>query len=245
MATVAPILVALDSARADDKFLDVLRIDTAGTGKFADAPSTVQVAGRRRHGLRHDRPPRPDNRSRRPQGPRPGPRLIAGNTTGPVALYLMFGSCLEGQCAFGDAVRTVRSSSPPATSGWTTPGRSWPRTADDGFLPGEIGWLKGDPQICRRRASAVPPGGRVGQPLLVGGKWYDLAVSADGNQGVGRPAKGPFGKIKFDADRWEAQLISADHVFPVSGGKDPVEVPAGKYAVRRAASIRRTGERWS
>ncbi len=241
---------ALDSTKADDKILDVLRIDAAGTGKFVDAPSTVFKW------------PAADGTGSAMIGPlaltivRDGRKVpvqvrgfINGNTDGPVALYLMFGSCLEGQCAFGDTVRTVRFIDTTGNLRMDDPVKILAKDgAPTGFTPGDeiaMEILKGDSQIgpdnnpddpaSKAEGMRFRLAGEYGQPLLVGGKWYDLAVSADGTKVSAAPAKGPFGKIKMDADQWEAQLVSTDHVFTVSGGKDPVEVPAGKYAVLRAA----------
>ena len=85
--------------------------------------------------------------------------------------------------------------------------------------------------------------GMVGQPLQVDGKWYDLTVSADQSKVAVAATKGPFGKIKMDADEWSAFLIGPDRALKLTGGKGAVEVPAGKYAVLRA-DAREVGRAW-
>ena len=226
-----PVLVALDAAKADDKFMNVLRIDADGTGKFT-AEASIPFAW-----------PAPDGTGAANLGPatltlvRDGRKIpvnvsgsAASTSAGLASLYLTFSTCLEGQCAFGDKVRTVRFVD---DTGNFRSLDAMKVTLKDGAMSGmpqcDDIWLDGG------EGGRFQKAGMVGQPILVDGKWYDLSVSADETKVTAAPLQGPFGKIKMDADQWQAVLIGPDRVLSLTGGKEPLDVPAGKYAVLRAA----------
>jgi hypothetical protein len=230
-----PLLVAIDAAKADDKFLNVVRIDADGTGKFT-AEASISFSW-----------PAADGTGAADIGPatltlvRDGRKVpvevrgsAASNATGVVSLFLQFGSCLEGQCAFGDKVRGVRIVDVTGNFRMDDAAKV---TVKDGTVRGIT---RGDAVQVDDGKGAFVPVGSVGQPVRVDGAWYDVAVSADGAQVSATALKGPFGKIKIDADKWTAMLIGPEHVFSLSGGNDPVEVPAGKYAVQMA-SVSKSG----
>ena len=49
-----------------------------------------------------------------------------------------------------------------------------------------------------------------------------------------RPLKGSVGRMKVDGDEWSATLAGPGRLFTVEGGKDAVDVPAGKYIIQAA-----------
>ena len=101
--------MALDSAKADAKVLDVLRVDAAGTGRFTPEASMAFQW------------PTADGSGLAALGPltvsliRDGYQIpvtirgyVSGTSSAPAFLRLQFGSCLEGRCEFGDVERSVR-----------------------------------------------------------------------------------------------------------------------------------------
>ncbi len=228
------ILVALDSARAGGQVLDVLRIDAPGddasqvsaavrwqTADGMGAASVDPVVVELEHGGR-----------RVPAAVR---GFIMKSAAGITAMRLMFGTCREGECEFDDAVHTVRfvdtngnfrmdDPAKPIVAGGAVTGIS----AGDAILIDTAGH------------GQFMQVGSYGQPVMVDGAWHDLAISGGGTQVTATPTRGPFGKIKFDADSWTAALVSAEHVLKIQGGREPVSVPAGKYVVQ-AAVITRAG----
>jgi hypothetical protein len=227
--------VAVDSARADATILDVLRVDAGGTGKFtADASIAFKW-------------PAADGTGAASIGPlavkltRDGRQVpvlvrgyITGSTGGVASLYLSFGACLEGECAFGDKVRTVRLVD---TTGHLKMEHPATVVIQDG-LPRNIN--PGDAIMIGGADGRFTRAGFFGQPIFIDGTWYDLAVSADNTKVTAAPTKGPFGRIKLDADPWSVMLISTDRILFASGGKEPALVPAGKYYVQ-SASLTRSG----
>jgi hypothetical protein len=228
------IMAAIDSAKADDKVLDILRVDVSGKGQFAGAPF-VKIAwpaadGTGSAGLG------PMTVMLPREGAAPLPALISGYITGSAggvaSVYMMVGACLEGPCAFGDKVHTVRLVDTTGNLKMDDPAKV---EAKDGIarqlLPGDlidVNIEDGQPKQS----------GYYGHPVLVDGKWYDVTVSADGAKVSAAPTKGPFGQIKIDADSWTAFLLGPDRVLQIKDAKGSVEVPAGRY-VLLAADLKR------
>ena len=71
-----------------------------------------------------------------------------------------------------------------------------------------------------------------GHPVRVGGKWYTLTVPADGTSVSADPVKAAMSAVKIAADHWSCRLVSKDTVLTLSGGRDPVDVPAGEYFIQ-------------
>jgi hypothetical protein len=254
--------VALDSAKADATILDVLRIDATGAGKFTAAASVdlkwpaadgTGAAGINPITLKLTR-----DGHEVPVG-------IAGYVTassdGLASLYLRCGSCLEGQCAFGDKVLTVRIVDSTGNMKMNDPVKvNVTNGAPSGMSPGDMimidagkGGLDDIYAFPSEKAATAEVDGSLdlaarvvaeatrfhlagfwGQPVMVGGVWYDLAVSDDAAKVSAAPAKGPMGKIKLDADRVNIELVSADRVLMIDAAAGPIDVPAGKYVVARA-----------
>jgi hypothetical protein len=70
-----------------------------------------------------------------------------------------------------------------------------------------------------------------GQPALVDGVWYDVAISTDGTKVTAEPAKIESAKLKIAHDEWRIRLAGAKYVLTLSGSGDPVEIPADHYVV--------------
>jgi hypothetical protein len=68
-----------------------------------------------------------------------------------------------------------------------------------------------------------------GQPAHLGGSWYDIRVDGRGSGVLAEvlPLRG--GKLQLAARQWEAVLENDDHYFQLSGGTEPIDLPAGSY----------------
>jgi hypothetical protein len=240
----AAMVVALDSAKADDKVLDVLRLDAAGTGKFtAEASIPLKWSTTEGMSMAAIQP----QTFRLTRGGRQVPVTVRGNlnstASGPESVYLQLGACLEGECAFGEKVRTVRIVDATGNLKMTDPAKvTLKNGVPAGVAMGDTIMIEADASAGNSPFSAPPDAdgkrfglsGSYGQPAFVDGKWYDVAVSADGAKVTATPAKGPFGRIKLDAEQWLAVLISAEHFLVLEAGQSPVEVPVGKYVVMQS-----------
>jgi hypothetical protein len=225
--SASSVVVAFDAEKADAKILDVLRIDSDGTGKFT-ADASIPIAW-----------PAPDGTGSAQIGPatitlvRDGRKVpvtvkgvAASSTSGMASMFLIFSTCLEGQCAIGDKTYTVRLVD---TTGNFRAADAAKVTLKDG-VPVDQG--RGDAiWVAAGEGAQLKSVGSLGQPFLMDGRWYEMSVSADQSKVTASAVKGPFGKIKVDADQWQARLVGTERVIAISGGKEPVEVPAGKYAV--------------
>jgi hypothetical protein len=221
--------VAIDSTAADAKAPDVIRFDFSGKGKFAGAPAAAlkSVA-------------------------EPGDLYLA--TFGPVEVKaavngkqvpmtvtgryiksgqyrrvdLTLGTALQGKCSFGDrelAVRIVDGDNN------LQPGDAWQKRT----LGKNVAVVTGDTVAVDLGDGTFAKDVRkacYGSPVEVGGKWYEVAVSADGKQVTAKQVELEAGKIHIDHPKWSCMLIGEKFVLPVEGGPEPVAVPAGAYVMR-------------
>jgi hypothetical protein len=224
-------LTALDSAKPDDKILNVLRLDMTGTGKFTPEMSVeCEWPNADGSGVAQSGP----LAVQLSQGGKTVPAEARGRITATAgneltAVNLTFGTCLEGQCAFGDKTRTLRFIDADNNGKWDDPAKV---RVQDGVPRGRVA---GD-----RMQNAAADGkfewlDSYGQPLFIEGKWYDVAISADTAKVTATLLKDPIGKFQVDAAEWTATLLTADRIFALKGGKDPVDVPAGKYVLWMAS----------
>jgi hypothetical protein len=225
-AVDTPIQVALDSAKADDRILDVLRIDTTGTGKFTAAASIPikwpAADGTGAAGLGPVTLTMTRNGRKAPVSVR---GFVSANTAGVTSVSLSVGVCLEGECAFGDKVHVVRFVD--MTGNFKMDDVAKVNLKDGvpvGVTPGDS--VQINPDNMARRS-----GGAVGHSILVDGVWYDLAVSADEKKVTATPLKGPFGKLRMSADLWGVNLVSVDGVLTLRV-KGAVDIPPGKYLLQ-------------
>jgi hypothetical protein len=70
-----------------------------------------------------------------------------------------------------------------------------------------------------------------GQLARIGEKLYRISVSKDASKITVEPAKTRIGKVLIPGDEWSATLVGTKHVLHLSGGKEPIEVPADQYVV--------------
>ena len=245
-------MVAVDSAKPDDKVLDCLRIDTSGKGKFADAAS-IPIKWPAAEGGGSTYVPVGPVSLKVVRNGKEVPVIARGYLVAPAGEvmtgFLVLGVCCEGECQFGPSVRAVRivdssgnfTMNTPAGPDPRVPGRTTPgeRVLIDAAsakqpLPDILAGISPRQSKPDADGRTFVEAGQYGNPVLVDGVWYDLKVSDDGAKVKAAPTPGPIGKVRLDADRWHATLASADHILAVDAGKEAVDVPAGKYAVQMA-----------
>jgi len=215
-----PVRVILDAAKAGETKLTVVRVDAAGAGNFKQA---VTVKSRLRSTTGSF-----------------GPETVTVKRNGkaiPVIIsgHFHLGSSVrggagvtamaEGTCAFGKTTRKIRivdgngnlSLSDPATPPF---GAAVP-IKGDGILVADA---------AGKFTSSIPTS-FVGQPVQVDGAWY--IVSVDGMKASSAPIDGKGGKISVKAAQWTCTLASKKYFLTVTGGDNPVDVPADSYRVLR------------
>jgi hypothetical protein len=220
------ILVAFDSAKPEDFWLNAVRIDGSGAGKFADAqpiPLVLPPSGKAGNAT---------------FGPAEVKLKLGGKTitatvagrcymtrSGPLSVQLALGIILEGQCAFGDQVRTVRLADQTGNLRVDDPVKT---DVQEGTIRGVTG---GDLLLVDDGDGKAFSSCYSGQPVRVGEKWFKVQVSADQSKVTAVPLDVPMGKIKVEADTWALDLLDAGQVLHVEGGPGAVTVPAGKFII--------------
>jgi len=218
--------VAIDSAKPGAAAPDVVRLDFTGAGKFAKAPSLPLK--RTSTGSTSFSAVFGPTAVKVRRGGKTIPVTISGRyfksrTYRYVTLYL--GTAVAGKCAFGETVLPVR------------------------IIDGNCSLSCGD------RASVVISGGRVrgmqrgdtleigsgddkaplkylyGQPVLVKGSWYEVAISSDASKVTAKPLHPEVGKLKVAHENWTCLLAGDKQIHHISGGSAPVTLPTGKYKV--------------
>ena len=220
---------AIDSSKPDVKAPDVLRLDFSGTGKF-DTDSVVPLSNVSTQGTSMAATIGPKTLQVK-QGDRTIPVTVRGSyykSDTYRRMTLTLSTAVEASCKFGEKTCKVRlidgtnnlkmaDAARPIVSG----GRPNYYQAGD-----TIAVDTGDGTFTKGVRKSF-----YGQPVIVGGKAYTVSLSADGTKVSVEPSTAALGKIQVDQPVWEAKLVSAKHVTFVSGGKEPVEVPEGNYAI--------------
>ena len=144
---------------------------------------------------------------------------------------------VEGKCAFGEktfAVRIIDGNGNIAFGDKTTAQRSGGRAV--GYVMGDtLAIDTGDGTFTKSVQKCM-----FGQPVLVGGSWYQVTVTADASKVQGRPLELKAGKLRIAHDHWSCVMVGGNDVLHVSGGREPVSLPAGPYTVVSYAEY--TGE---
>lgn len=232
--------LAVDSSTAGAKAPDVIRLDFSGKGQFAGAASaalkTINSTGNLYQGTF-------------------GPvevKAAVGGATVPVCvegqyvksganryMTLKFGAAMQGKCGFGGRELPVRIIDGDNN---LAPGNAWQKRAfgkNVAIVPGDtVAVDVGDGTFAKdvRRAC-------YGSPVEVGGKWYDVTVSADGKRIAAKPVAVVAGKIHINHPKWSCMLIGEKFVMPLEGGPEPVAVPAGEYVMRTYEEFSATNEK--
>ena len=141
---------------------------------------------------------------------------------------LTFSTAMEGSCTFGDKrylVRLVDMTGDFAFDHRGTYDRKDRR--GEGLAFGDMVLVDtGDGSF---RGSVVKA--YYGQPVFVGGSWYQVTISSDGTKVSARPVRRKTGYVSIDSNRWQLMLADGKRAFCIGGGKEPVAMPVGGYSL--------------
>ena len=221
--------VAIDSAKADAKLPDLVRFDFTGKADFTGAPVAP---------LKVDR--NEDGEVATTVGPatievkRDGktiPVSVRGNyhkSPGYRWINLNFGTAVEGRLAFGDktyAVRVVDGNNDLALGTKAQGLRAGDRVA--GIEPCDALVVDtGDGSFAGKVLKAY-----YGQPVQVGGAWYDVELSPDGAKLTAKPSAAETASLKIAHARWAAKLAGEKYILTLSGSAEPAVIPADRYTI--------------
>ncbi|HET6428630.1 MAG TPA: hypothetical protein VFJ30_09485 [Phycisphaerae bacterium] len=223
------IQAAVDSTQADAKAPDVVRLDFTGEGKFGDGCAVPLKAAREgsQTGRFQARFGPATVRIRR--GEQMVPVIVSGEyyKSGSYRrLTLSVGAAVEGACRFGGKTYKVRVIDGDNNVGFGDAAEAAMRAGKlRALAPGDtLAIDTGDGTFQRSVIQSL-----YGQPVLVDGQWYDVRVSQDGAKIAAEPVPVEAGRIRIDHPRWKARLVGAKHILCLTGGKDPIPVPADRY----------------
>lgn len=221
--------VAVDADVAEADVPSCVRIDLTGAGKFTEAmriPMNLAIA----HEGHYDGA----------FGPQALETMVDGVRTSVTVrgtyhfsesgqrMTVFLGTALEGTCAFGGAEYRLRVIDGNAD---LFVGDRAIRQADrfGGFASGD-------------RVQVDQPGGVVseglyGQPLLVDGVWYRVALSPDRQTVSATKLNLQFGRLAVPHLAWSAVLVGEQFVLDLRGNRREVTLPVDRYTV---ASYRET-----
>jgi hypothetical protein len=221
--------VAIDSAKADAKAPDLLRLDLSGKAEFAGAPVAPLKVVRSQDG-EVDATIGPATIEAKRDG-KSFPILVRGNYHKSPSyrwINLELGTGAEGRLAFGAktyAVRVVDGNGDLALGAKAKALRAGPGVA--GIEPCDtLAIDTGDGSFGPNVLKAY-----YGQPVLVDGAWYDVELSADGTKLTAKPATLETAKLKIGHERWSAKLAGERYVLNLEGSAEPITIPADRYTV--------------
>jgi len=223
-ASAGGIQVAIDASKPDATAPDVVRLDFTGKGNFKGAPTVKLTAGASRRGITISNIAPTTIVADR--GGQKVPAVIVGNywkqQSGNRAMSLSITSAMEGTCKFGAKTYPVRVFDGNSNLAFTDALKP-PYNVSRVPMPYDyiiVDTGKGDFRTDTVRTY-------VGQPIPVDGKWYKPAIS--GMKISASVLEVASGEIKVNSPRWRCTLVGKKYCFTISGGKDPVSVPADEY----------------
>lgn len=221
--------LAIDSADAKAPSPDLVRFDFAGKGKFNDrdvAPLKSTSARTSYYQATFGPAVIPVQR-----GGRAIPVTVQGvyyRTSSYRRAQFTLVAGVEGKCAFGEktfAVRIVDGNGNIAFGDKATAQRSGRRVV--GYVMGDtLAVDTGDGTFTKSVRKCM-----FGQPVLVDGSWYQVTVSAGASKVRARPLELKTGKLRIAHDHWSCVLVRGNEAVHLSGGREPVSLPAGPYTV--------------
>ena len=242
----APVVfsVAIDTADPSARLPEVVRFDFAGSGNYAKAaslpfrevtedPSGVACAIG------------PDT-LRVTVGGKEIPVSVRGSywrpVDGPRRLTLDLCTAIQAKVSFGETSHEVQVVD---ADGNLRPGdKVQPLIRGSGVA----GMTGGDTLIVDLSDGSFSGNllvGFYGQPIRLDDGWYDVSLSEDGSRITAKKLDISSGKLRIANDNWEGVFISDKYVmvyFDVAAGQ-PVDIPVGRYAVKRYRQRFGTGER--
>jgi len=226
VATFTPpgrkLLVAVDSDDAQASAPSILRFDFSGQGDFANAP-TVPLKSDRSGRYSSDRATIMADLDGRPT-PVTVTVPVYVRSGAQRYMYIQLSMAAAGDCRFGEQVRPV-----------AVVDRDGNLSLGDAVRPldqsGPSRQARGDMLLVGE------PGGTLagaawhylGSPLKVGNRWYMVKVDPASLQVTAEPVDLATGSIQIAHDHWNATLVGKQYVLRLSGSKEPVEAPVGRY----------------
>lgn len=177
--------------------------------------------------------------------------LSRGQGAGPgYVLGAGFATAAEGQCEFGQKSYTVRVVDGSGNLSFRD-GLKLPVPGGD---PGRaVVSQNADKVIVLSQDNKLLSRSYYGQPLCVDGEWYAATISDDEASISAAKLEVPTAELRPAAADWRAMLVGRTYVLMLSGGKEPVSIPADSYALglctefglrdgRRAGEVTCTGD---
>ncbi len=238
-----PMVMAIDSSKADAKAPDLMRLNFFGKVDFKDAPTVpLQIRPTGSDKTFHAVIP-PTVIKIKDKG-KTIPITVKGiyrKTESYRFARLQFGLVVQGKCKFGDKIYTVRISDRNGNFNFNS-------TDCPKLIGGKIRGIRGRGINADSVAidisdgkSKAPVVAFLGQPVLVDGKWYKLEFTSSSMKIRAALVKVGTGMIKVDHDNWSATLIGAKHLLNVKGGREPIAVPADEYAIANYSELTAPG----
>ncbi len=139
---------------------------------------------------------------------------------------LSIATALQGTCTFGAASHTVRvidgtHSLQPGhafPSGTAAPSKGFPG-GDTLLVDVGDGTFNNTVRAC------------YGNPVLVDGVWYQVALTPDGQGLAATPCPDATATITLNREHWHALLVGTKYLLDLTGGADQLNVPADQYRV--------------
>lgn len=151
-------------------------------------------------------------------------------------LYLSLTAAVQGQCAFGEAVRTVRIIDASGNLGFDDAHDP----AGGSRAPADLVEMADEKGRFTAGAASAGMSTLLGQPLQVGTKWFVLKV--EGMKVRSEPLDCPMGKISGCEGPWQMSLTGKKYRILVGGtGKGEVPVPADTYRISRCMYLNPDG----
>jgi len=255
------VLVAVDSTKADGPMPGVVRFDFTGKGQFKDAPSVPMRRGEDPVGqwrtgamlagqyycfgpavVKVSRggkttPVAVMGRYFIPEGDKNGSRVRSSAVGTPRQwMALTMAGATEGTCRFGKLMCSVRVIDCNGNFRFGD-GLGVSQKGGQVVFAGEKGrWRTADLVALdtgTRTFEKADLWVKCGQLALVRGDLYRVTVSRDGLKMTAEPAGVKVGRIQIPADKWSVTLVGTKNVLELSGGRDPVEIPADQYVAGR------------
>jgi hypothetical protein len=221
LGTGMPICVAIDSDKADAETLGVLRFDFGGAGKFAgDLAASLKLPGPVKRGRRVNFGPATLTVKR---DGKTIPVTVKGSyithSDTDHQLTLQLGTALESICTFGDKSRTVR----------LVDGSTNLTCTDKATRAAKPGGLNGHDTVVVYDGDGSLIKGYYGHPILVGGTWYDVTLSADGAKIAVSATDVEMAMLKIAQQGWTARLFGGKYILNFRGSDKPMAIPADRY----------------
>ena len=226
--------IALDYSKADLAGPDLLLLDLAGSGKFdkAQAVRLRPVEAFKPIAYVAEFGPIPRKMVR---DGKPVPLTLRGmvirldrGDRKQLQVAVFMAPAVQGKCRFGQAEHMVRLLDAAGDFRFDSKG-SFNRKKPTGMGMGGGDVLLvdvGDGAFTRSPIKAY-----YGQPVRVGGRWYDVVISPDGKTVSASETATKSGEVLVEADEWELVLENAGKLTLLTGGRKAVPVPAGTYNI--------------